>query len=122
VVRPRDDRADRGTFVGAGRQALQPRALVAQLGDQLGEARRGPGGGQLGGDAQRQRQARAALHQRDRRYGLGRDPAADEGAEQVQRLGRGEPRQVDTPRAVPRDQTRQGVPAGDQRQAGRRAE
>ena len=121
MVRPGQHRPDRGTVVGSRVQPVQPRPLVPELGDQVRQARRGPGDGQLGGDPQRQRQPGAAFHERHGGYRLGGDPAADQGPQQVQRLRGGQPGQVDPPGAVPGHQPGQAVPAGHQGQAGRRA-
>jgi hypothetical protein len=87
LVRPGEHGTDRGALVPAGLQDLQPVPHVRQLAGQVGQRGATAGGGQLGGDPQRQRQPAALVGQPGRRIRVVRHPAADQAAEQVDRLG-----------------------------------
>jgi hypothetical protein len=74
--RPGEHRPDRGVFVLAGGQQVEPTSLVAEFVDQLGECRARAGGRELAGDAQRERQPDAAFGQCSRLRGRSVDACA----------------------------------------------
>jgi hypothetical protein len=107
--------------ITAGVQPIQPAPQVGQLLDQGGQRHTGPGGGQLGGQPQRQRQPGALRGERVGGSGVRFRPGADEGPQQRPRLRAGEQVELQPVRAVPGDEADQRVPARHQHQAGRRA-
>src|SRR4051812_50177593 len=95
--------------------------LVGELGGEVGQRRGGAARGELGGDAQRERQPRAFGGQRGGGVRLGVGAGADEQAQERDRRLGGERRDFDAVRSLAGDQSGEGVAAGDQGQAAGRS-
>ena len=91
---------DGGADVAAGLKQVKPPLLVRQLRGETRERGGRPGGGQLGGHSQRQRQPGAVRGQLGGRLRLGIDPGADQGPEQADGVGHRQHVQVQPPGAV----------------------
>ena len=117
--RPGEHRPYRRARVSAGVEEVQ--SLLGQFGDQPGQRRRGPGGGQLGGDPQRQRQPPALACEQVDRVRLGVRAGADQVAQQGDGVRGRQQVQLEPAGAVQGDQPGKAVPAGHEHHRGGRA-
>ncbi len=118
---PREHGTDGGAGVAGHVEQIEAALLVVQVREQVGRCHLRVGGGEFGGDPQRQRQALAALGERDGRRDVRVHARADQGAQQRDRLRHGEHVELDPARTIARHQAGEVVTAGHQDETRRRA-
>jgi hypothetical protein len=80
LVRPGEHGPDGGARIAARVEEVEAAVLVAQVVEQVGQARASTGRGEFGRDPKGQRQPGAALRECGGRVRVGVDPPADERA------------------------------------------
>ena len=115
-VRPGEHGPHRGALISPCVKHVQPR-LILQFAHQVGESPGRVHGGEFGGHTQRQRQPGALRGQRRGGLGVGVNPAADQPAQQADRIRHRQQVQVQALRTIPGHQAGQRVAAGHQRHA-----
>ena len=118
-VGPGEHGSHRGVLIFARIEHVQPLLLILQLARQVGERAGRVHSGDLGGHPQRQRQPRAPRGQLRGGAGSGVNPAADQRAQQADRIRHRQQVQVQPLRTVSGHQAGQRIAAGHQRHAAR---
>ena len=116
-VRPGEDGPHGSVGIISGSQQVEPGLYIREVGHQVGQRHVRAGNGQLGRDAQRQRQPCAVLYQGPGGLRLFVDPRADQHPQQGHGLRLRQQIQVHAARAVAGDQARQGIAARNDNQA-----